>query len=232
MATTDGAPDTRQGQGRAARGGLTATAPDHARRPYSSARRRQQAEDTRASVVAAATALFGERGWSATGMRDVAKEAGVSVETVYSNFGSKSELLLTAIDVGVVGDTATVPLADRPEFAALAEGGLDHRVAAAARMVTRINRRILGLRNALTEAAGSDPLLRAKLMELETRRRANTLEAMELVFGRRVTDDVLDRVWIVTGVDAFTLLTLAGGRTVEDYEQWLAATVRALVEQS
>ena len=41
-------------------------------------------------------------------MRDIAKDAGVAVETVYANFGSKTELLMTAIDVGVVGDAEPV----------------------------------------------------------------------------------------------------------------------------
>ena len=90
-------------------------------------------------MLAAATSLFAERGWSATGMRDIAKEAGVSVETVYASFGSKTELLLAAIDVGVVGDDAPVPLSQRPEFAALATGPIGDRIDAAA------IRRALGL---------------------------------------------------------------------------------------
>ncbi len=77
----------------------------------------QHAVQTRAAVVEAATALFGENGWAGTGMRDVARAVGVAVETVYSNFGSKAELLLAALDVAVVGDAQQVPLAERPEFA-------------------------------------------------------------------------------------------------------------------
>src|SRR5829696_4529614 len=69
------------------------------RRAYRSPRRQQQAAETRAAVLAAAVQLFGERGWAATGMREVARAAGVSVETVYAGFGSKSDLLLAALDV-------------------------------------------------------------------------------------------------------------------------------------
>jgi len=93
-----------------------------ARRAYRSPRREQQAAETRAMVVAAAARLFGERGWAGTGMRDVARAAGVSVETVYASFRSKADLLLAAIDVAVVGDAAPVPLDQRPEFAALGSG--------------------------------------------------------------------------------------------------------------
>jgi len=70
------------------------------RRAYKSARRQQQAVNTRAEVLDAALLLFADRGWAGTGMRDVAREAGVSVETVYANFRSKSDLLMAAIEVG------------------------------------------------------------------------------------------------------------------------------------
>ena len=113
-------------------------------------------------MLAAATTLFADRGWAATGMRDIATEAGVAVETVYANFASKSDVLLAAIDAGVVGDTRSVPLSHRPEFAALAVGSLADRVAVAARLLTGINQRTWGLRRALTEAAGGEPQLAAK----------------------------------------------------------------------
>jgi AcrR family transcriptional regulator len=51
------------------------------------------------AIVAAASRLFAENGWSGTGMRDVARAAQVSVEFVYANFGSKSSLLKQALDV-------------------------------------------------------------------------------------------------------------------------------------
>jgi AcrR family transcriptional regulator len=180
-------------------------------------------------VLAAATSLFADRGWAATGMRDIAGEAGVSVETVYASFGSKTELLLRAIDVGVVGDTEPVPLSQRPEFAALGNGSVPDRIDAAARMLTGINRRTWGLRRTLTEAAGSEPQLAARLHELERRRRDNIREGVEMVVGRPVEDDVLDGLWVVMGADAFCLLTQVGGRPAADYERWLATTIGRLL---
>lgn len=208
---------------------MTAAAPAEGRRPYRSARRRQQAAETRALVLAAATSLFAERGWSATGMRDVAKEAGVAVETVYSSFGSKTELLLTAIDVGVVGDTEPVRLSERPEFAAMGVGSFTDRISAAARLLTGINQRTAGLRRALNEAAASEPQLASKLHELELRRRDNVREGTEMVIGGPVDDDVLDGLWAVMGAEVFHLLTQVGGRTVDGYERWLATTLHRLL---
>jgi AcrR family transcriptional regulator len=180
-------------------------------------------------VVAAATSLFASRGWSGTGMRDVAREAGVSVETVYANFASKAELLLAAIDVGVVGDTEPVPLSERPDFAALGVGSLADRIDLAARMLTGINERTRGLRRALAEAAASEPQLATQQDALERRRRDNVRDGVEMVVGRPVEDDVVDGLWAVMGVDVFCLLTEVGGRQVEDYERWLSATIRRLL---
>ena len=92
------------------------------KRSYDSPRRRAMAADTRVVVLEAAARLFAERGWSGTSVRDVAREAGVSVETVYASVGSKTKLLTRAIEVGVVGDDEPVPLAERPEFVALGRG--------------------------------------------------------------------------------------------------------------
>lgn len=199
------------------------------RRAYRSPRRQQQAAETRALVLAAATTLFGTRGWSATGMRDVAREAGVAVETVYANFRSKTELLMAAIDVGVVGDDAPVPLAERAEFAQLAAGSFADRVGAAARLVTGINRRISGLRRALGEAAASEPALATKLTQAENRRRINIRQGLELITGRSMGDDVCDAVWAITSVDVYHLLTGIARWSVPRYENWVAVMLSTLL---
>jgi AcrR family transcriptional regulator len=207
---------------------VTATS-EGGRRAYRSPRRQQQAAETRAAVLVAAAELFAGRGWAATGMRDVAGAAGVSVETVYANFSSKAELLMAAIDVGVVGDDDPVPLAQRREFAAMAAGSTADRIAAAARLITAINQRIGGLRRALGEAAASDPVLAQKVAEAEGRRRTNTRQGIELVMGRPVDDDEVDTVWAFTGVDVFHLLTDVGGWSVRRYEDWVRQTLAKLL---
>lgn len=205
------------------------TAEQAPRRTYTSARRVQQAAETRALVLSAATSLFGARGWSATGMRDIAKEAGVSVETVYANFASKAELLLAAIDAGVVGDAEPVPISERPGFAALGVGTVTERVARAARLLTGINQRTKGLQRALGEAAASEPQLATQRDALEGWRRDNIRDGVQMIAGRQAEDDVLDALWAVLGVDTFCLLTDVRGRTVEDYERWVSATILRLL---
>jgi AcrR family transcriptional regulator len=52
-----------------------------------------RAQQTRAVIVAAALALFRERGYEATTMREIASRAGVSTGNAYYYFGSKEELI-------------------------------------------------------------------------------------------------------------------------------------------
>jgi AcrR family transcriptional regulator len=200
-----------------------------ARRAYRSPRREQQAAETRAMVVAAAARLFGERGWAATGMREVARAAGVSVETVYASFRSKGDLLLAAIDVAVVGDAAPVPLDQRQEFTALGSGTRQQRARAAARLVTGINQRTAGVVLALREAAASDAELAERMREREQRRQINVEQGAALVAGRAVTAEEIDGLWAVLAVEVYQLLTQLRGWTPQQYENWLAGVIDRLL---
>jgi len=200
------------------------------RRPYRSPRRIEQAAQTRAAVLAAAASLFARGGWAATGMRDVAREAAVAVETVYANFRSKAELLMAAIDLGVVGDAEPVSLAERPEFAELAAGPFDQRVATAAQLVTQIHQRTAGLHLALRQGAASEPELARMLMEGENRRRLNIQQGAELITGRRIGVSDADALWAVLSVDVFRLLTELSGWSVYEYEQWAAREIAQHLE--
>ena len=162
-------------------------------------------------------------------MRDVAREAGVAVETVYANFRSKTELLMAAIDVSVVGDAEPVPLSQRPEFVHLSAGSFADRVASAARLLTGINLRVSGLHRALREAAASEPELAQKLAESEQRRRMNVHDGIELMTGRRLGDDQRDGLWAIVSAEVFDLLTGTAGWSPQRYEAWLADMLALLL---
>src|SRR5277367_5396761 len=123
---------------------------------YHSPLRARQAAETRQNVLGAATRLFTDRGWAGTTLAAVAAEAGTAVETVYSAFGSKSGLLIAAIDVAIVGGDGEEPLVGRPEFAELGVGERSERLARAARIITRALERAVPLMGSLREASASD----------------------------------------------------------------------------
>lgn len=56
-------------------------------------RRALQAEQTRTEILASARRLFASEGYASTTLRDIAADAGVSVQTVFNSVGSKAELV-------------------------------------------------------------------------------------------------------------------------------------------
>ena len=85
-------------------------------REYHSTRREQQAQATRAAIVAAARTLFVRDGYAATSVRAIAAEAGVSDQTIYAAFGSK-RALLTALWNALDVNAGVMELRDRLQAA-------------------------------------------------------------------------------------------------------------------
>ena len=215
MATRPGAEKLRNGEG--------------TRRRYHSPLREERARQTREAVLGAARRLFTTNGWAATGMRDIAREAGTATETLYSHFPSKSALLQAVIDVAVVGDELPLALAERPEFTVLAEGSRAERVAASARLVTDIALRAAGLVNVLREAAYGDEAIAELLDAYRARQRLDVEAALRLMLGREASEREVDSVWVVVSVEVYLMLVEARGWSAEQYESWLIDTLDAIV---
>lgn len=186
------------------------------------------AQQNRQAVLEAATALFSERGWSAS-VRDIASSAGVSVETVYTHFGSKVDLLNQVVDVAVVGDDDPVALMDRPEFAALSMGSRNERATAAAALNTAINRRTTSLLTALREAAAVKPVMAQRLEALRESQRLTVHVAAAMVAGRKVTTVEADGLWAVLSQDVYELLSGSADWSPAQYNEWVAEAITRLL---
>ena len=84
-------------------------------------RRQAMADQTRRDILHTARELFARQGYAATSVTDIAREAGVAVQTIYARLGSKRGMLMALIDLidqeAGAGDLA----------AAVAEGQRRHR---------------------------------------------------------------------------------------------------------
>src|ERR671924_1703552 len=119
---------------------------DAVKRQYRSARRREQASETRRRIIRAAHDLFVGQGYGRTTIAEVARAAGVAVETVYAAFRNKPTLLRQVWYATIRGDEQDVRLLDRPEIrAVLAEPDLATRLRAHAAVVTPVLGRITPL---------------------------------------------------------------------------------------
>jgi len=61
----------------------------------------RKSERTRQTILNAAAKLFKERGYTATTLRDVAKEAGLKAGSIYYHFASKDEIMDEVLDSGL-----------------------------------------------------------------------------------------------------------------------------------
>jgi AcrR family transcriptional regulator len=141
------------------------------KRQYNSTRRQDQARETRLRIVHAAHDLFVANGYGRTTLAEIARAAGVAVETVYAAFGNKAALLRQVWFVHFRGDEDDVPLYDRAEMQAiLAEPDLRERIRRHAVLVTATHRRIGPLLQALEGAAASEPGAADMIAEFAQRR--------------------------------------------------------------
>lgn len=86
---------------------------DQPPRRYDSTRRREQARHNRRAVLAAARRRFLAQGYATTTIAEIARDAGVSVETVYKAFSTKAGVLKALFDVSVAGDDEPIPMVER-----------------------------------------------------------------------------------------------------------------------
>jgi AcrR family transcriptional regulator len=206
------------------------------RRAYRSAQRTTQAHLTRQRIVAAATEQFARAGYPATTMRSIAAAAGVSVASIELAFGSKAQLLKTAIDVAIAGDHDPVAVLDRGwATAAQASTTVQDFLTAVGRTLRPAMTRSAGLVLAAYGAAETDPALRELAGQLATQR-ANTVAwiidgirdraALRAGITRR---HAIDQIWLLMDPAVYHRLTRYRGWSPASYEKWFTDTIRRLL---
>lgn len=198
------------------------------KRRYTSALRRQQAEQTRVRIVQAAAELFALSGYAATTLPMIAERAGVSTETV-QNHGPKSQFLRAAIDLVSFAGGRDQPVLETDHGRRLLAASTPREAAsAAAEVLTAVNRAGHGVWLAFVEAAHHDEGLAAELRELvDSIRRQNAL--MLGVWRTRGWlrddvgfDDLVDRAAMLGAVELYDRFVRIGGGTVERYRELIA----------
>src|SRR5438132_10497364 len=197
------------------------------KRAYDARRRRERAEQerraTRRRVVEAARTLFLERGYVATTMADIAREAGVALQSVYKVGHSKADLLHQVRDLAVAGDDQQVMLVDRPEFVAIrAETDPDRQVEMLASLVATTMQRLAPVWVAYREAAAVDAKAAANLVSAHQRRHQTFAGMMAMLPEqrlRRSPEEATDSAWAIGSIDVFLLLRSIQGWDAPQYAE-------------
>jgi AcrR family transcriptional regulator len=194
---------------------------------YHSPLRERQAAATRQAIVDAAITLFRDHGWAATTLPMIAGVAGTAVDTIYSTFGTKSGLLMAAIEVAIVGDDEEAAMVDRPDFAQLGQGNRTQRLRAGVHFTVGVYQRSLPILKALQEAAASDEAAQARLSQYDNDRRDVTAAGLTLILGHEAPTTVVDAIWALVSPEVYSYLTDGRGWSIARTEAWLVEMSKA-----
>jgi AcrR family transcriptional regulator len=197
---------------------------------YHSPLRARQAAETRHAIVSAAITLFADRGWAATTLPMIAAEAGTAVDTIYSAFGSKSGLLMAAIELAIAGDDDPRYMLDRPELAEFAVGTRIERLRTGVRFTFGVYERSLPILGALQEAAASDEAARARLVQYDTDRRNVMVVGLGFVLNCPAPERLVDAIWALLSPEVLTMLTEKRGWSSDETESWMVAMCNAAID--
>jgi AcrR family transcriptional regulator len=196
------------------------------RRRYDSLVRTAQADETRRRIATAARRLFVSYGWGQTTVREVAREAGVSVPTVYSAYGNKKGLAMALMDAA---DLAADPDRVVAELAAAA-GDPPRQLAASVAFDRRLAERAGDVLILLREAARTEPDLAAAHREGPRRGDEARLRVFSSWPAGTLREGVdpqtaVDIYAAVCSIDAYTELTVERGWSPDRVERWWAAAL-------
>ena len=188
------------------------------RRNYDATGRRAAAAKTRSTILRTARELFIERGYAATTMADVAKEAGLSPDTVYTVVGAKPVLFRELIETALSGTDEVIAGEERDYVQRMRSAEDVHdKIAIYAEAVTLIQQRLAPLFLVLREAASANPEL-GRLWQDISRRRARNMRALtdDLATTGALRVDltrvqIADVIWTMNSSEYYALLVLERG---------------------
>lgn len=205
-------------------------------RRYDGTRRQEQALENRRRILAAASELFRTVGYAGTAMPEVAKVAGVSVQTVYKAFANKATLLKAVFDVTVAGDDEPVPIAERDFIAAIqAEPDAARKISMYLAQFPELAPKVTPVQLLARDAAAADRAaaevwaqMRQEMLTAMTYFAADLMATGQVRDGLSA-DDVRDILWTFHSPEQYDLLVIQRGWEPARYVEFLREAVIAAV---
>jgi AcrR family transcriptional regulator len=198
------------------------------KRPYHAPLRAAAAARTREAILTAAKTQFGQGGWSATTMRSIAAEAGVSQKTVEALFGTKAAVLRAVVDFSIRGDIRPMPMPRREAVAAMeAATGAATMLDLHALHVRLIMGRSARIAWVVEHAAPTDPDVEQLWQRMTDNRRFGVAWAAKTLRAKPDFDPSLDLVeveetfWVALDWGTYRTLTDHRGLSPNAYQAWL-----------
>jgi AcrR family transcriptional regulator len=198
-------------------------------RAYDATARRARAEEerraTRRRVVDAARHLFLTNGYPGTTMVDIATEAGVALQSVYTAAKSKADLLQLVVDTVVAGDDEPVQITDRDPFQAIGdEPDPVRQVEMIAALIASTQERSASVQVVFRQAAAVDDTIADNLDAELQRRHATFVTIIGMIpeeHLRHSREESADLAWAIGSSEVFLLLRRRRGWDADHYVRTL-----------
>lgn len=195
-------------------------------RRYDSTGRAAQALRNRTAILDAASRQFLERGYASTTVAAIAREAGVSVETVYKAVGGKAELVRAIYERGLTGRHQLSAYQRSDE---MREQETNPRTILRywAGLIAELAPEVSPIRLLMRSAAAADPALAEVLKESDderlTRMRHNARFLAKRGYLRRgmTASEAADVIWTCTSAELYELLVKRRGWSLPRFERFV-----------
>lgn len=197
------------------------------------------AAETRSRIVASAGALLLSGGYRSMTVALLAREAGISPQTIYNSIGGKAEVLKAVYDIQLAGDDKPLAMNDRPEIRAVLDAPSSAEslrlYAGNCRMIYQRVGPLLGV--LLAHGPGGDEMLENFTATIDKERRignAVMVAHLERRFGLPVqwtSERAVDLVWTITGPEVADRLIRRCGWTLDAYQIWLTRALQTELAQ-
>jgi AcrR family transcriptional regulator len=206
------------------------------KRPYDSARRREQARQTRAAILEVARRRFLADGFAPTTIAAIANDAQVSVDTVYKAFGGKPGLVNAICQQALSGE-GPVPAEVRSDAIQAQERDPRQIIRAWGKLTAEIAPRVAPILLLVRAAATADPEmarlqseLGAQRLERMTQNARNLAHTGGVRRGLSVTR-AAEIMWTYSSPELYELLVLTRRWPLKHYSTFIAdAMIAALLE--
>jgi AcrR family transcriptional regulator len=189
--------------------------------------RRQRSAATRRAIINAAHEMFTSRGFHGATVEAIARQAGVSPQTVYFIFNNKVKLISAVVDAAVLGPEETAPQDQAWWQEMLVEPDPTRSLQIFIRGAGPVFQRASTISDVLAAAARTDDEVREIFEESEALRREGFGQVLDMLATKGRLHPSLDRdrlldVFLVVYGDAtYHILTTQMGWPHEDVMDWL-----------
>lgn len=189
-------------------------------RAYHSPQRDEQVNATRRAILGAAEDLFAERGYAAITMGQIARQAGVSVATVYLYFPGKAAIVAAMANALTASPDLSVEQVER-------EADPIRQLQIGVHIIRQLNERSWLVADILRSAQGKDETLAQvwttwRQQHLDAVRRGmNAYQERGALRAGVELDEAVDAFYALFGTDVYRALVRERGWSPQHYEEWL-----------